>query len=96
MNQTTGADRVAVDEDLDWKIVTAVAEAKGVEPLELDERLHDVVDLDAVKQLFVGMPGQKATVEGHVTFALDGCKVVVDQGWNVAVTALPTTNVAAD
>ncbi|SFR66689.1 HalOD1 output domain-containing protein [Halogeometricum limi] len=83
-----------VDEDLDWQIVTAVADAKGVEPLELGERLHDVVDLDAVKQLFVGMPSSESMVEGHVSFTLDGCEVVVDQSWDVDV--IPQTEIAAD
>lgn len=96
MNQVKGNGGVAVDEDLDWKIVSAVAEEKGVEPMDLDERLYDVVDLDAVKDLFVGMPNRTALVEGQVTFTLAGCEVVVDQGWNVDVTAVPSPNVAAD
>ncbi|MDS0300409.1 hypothetical protein NDI76_16805 [Halogeometricum sp. S1BR25-6] len=96
MNQMGKNDGAMVDEELDWKIVSAVAEEKGVEPLELDERLYDVVDLDAVKELFVGMPNRAALVEGHVTFTLAGCEVVVDQAWNVDVTAAPSPNVAAD
>jgi hypothetical protein len=96
MNQVEGNDGAMVDTDLDWKIVSAVAEEKGVEPLELDERLYDVVDIDAVKDLFVGMPNRPALVEGRVTFTLAGCEVVVDQAWNVDVTAVPSPNVAAD
>lgn len=84
----------AANEDLDWEIVTAVADAKGVGPLELGERLHDVVDLDAVKQLFVGMPGRESPVRGHVSFTFDGCEVVVDDEWEVDV--VPRGNVAAD
>jgi hypothetical protein len=94
MNQTRSGSSETVDEDLDWQIVMAVADAKGVEPLELGERLHDVVDLDAVKNLFVGMPGEQSLVEGHVSFTFDGCEVVVDDQWDVDV--VPPSNVAAD
>lgn len=94
MTKARSGSSEALDGDLDWQIVTAVADAKGVHPLDLGERLHDVVDLDAVKQLFVGMPNEGSMVQGHVSFSFDGCEVVVDEQWQVDV--IPQSNIAAD
>lgn len=63
------------EEPVDVAIVCAVAEAKDVEPTELDERLNDVVDADAFQRLFAsGDDGLSAT------FFLDGYRVTVFDG----------------
>ncbi|QIB73923.1 hypothetical protein G3I44_06235 [Halogeometricum borinquense] len=81
-------------EDLDWRIITAVADAKGVEPLDIDDRLHDIIDVDAVKQLFVGMPDKRSMTEGRVSFTLDGCEVTINEQWDIDVNS--HSSVAAD
>lgn len=66
---------VAPDEPLDVAIVYAVAASKGVDPLGLDEQLNDVVDADALRQLFAS-GGESLTAR----FPLDGCEVTVADG----------------
>ena len=39
------------DDDLSWHIVAAVAEEHGVDPFDIDERLYDVVDVEALERL---------------------------------------------
>lgn len=81
-------------EDLDCRIVEAVADAKGVEPLELTDRLYDVVDAEAISRLFaLDTPGG-SPVRGRVTFTLDRCRVTVYDDLSVDVRT--PTEVAAD
>lgn len=68
-------------------VVCAVAEAKGVDPLDLEPRLHDVVDPDALERLFRSTRPSGSAPYGRVTFALSGCEVVVRS--NGRVTATP-------
>jgi hypothetical protein len=63
------------DEPVDVAVVCAVAEAKGVEPTELDQQLNDVVDADALQQLFVSSDDSLSA-----TFFLDGYRITVFDG----------------
>lgn len=72
------------DEPLDVAIVYALAAAKGAEPTEIEQPLHDVVDADALRQLF-----SSADETLSVTFALDGRSVTVtDGGRDVIVSSI--------
>lgn len=44
-------------------IVTRVAETRGVDPTEIDERLYDAVDAEAVWRLFRDRPESAGSVE---------------------------------
>ncbi|AGN02197.1 hypothetical protein L593_11260 [Salinarchaeum sp. Harcht-Bsk1] len=72
---------VGADEPLDVAIVYAVAATKGVGPMELEDPLNDVVDADALRQLFAsGDESLSATiyVDGHrVTVAEGGRELIV-------------------
>lgn len=72
---------VAPDEPLDVAIVYAIAATKGVDPTGLDQPLNDVVDADALRQLFAsGDESLSATVvvDGYqVTIADGGSDVIV-------------------
>lgn len=72
-------------ESIDTRIVEAVADAKGVEPLDLDERLYDVVDCDALSQLFSTSGTDVTPVRGRITFTLDSCQVTVYDDLSVDV-----------
>jgi hypothetical protein len=74
-------------ETIDYRIVEAVADAKGVEPLDLNERLYDIVDPDAIAKLFVGGARSGAPVQGEISFVLDDCVVTVAHDMTVAVEA---------
>lgn len=70
-------------------VVTAVAEAKGVDPLDLNP-LYNVVDPDALNSMFrptVGSPPSSMELQ----FSMAGCQVVVHGDGEVVVTT-QTTN----
>lgn len=70
--------------DITETVVTAVAEATGVEPLEL-EPLYTVVDPDALNRLFApSSSGRSPFVE--ICFSMAGCEVVVHCDGEVVVT----------
>lgn len=65
-------------------VITAVAEAKGVDPLELDP-LYTVVDPDALNSMFRPSVGSPPT-SLELRFSMAGCQVVVHGDGEVAVT----------
>lgn len=81
--------------EFDWQIVQAVADAKGIEPMDLEERLYDVVDPDAVYSLFSGRSGHEGPSKGEVSFTLARCEVTVDHDLSIHVRPLGDA-VAAD
>lgn len=73
-----------IENDVCDAVLTAVAEAEGVEPDELDEALSDVVDPDALRELFA--PKHDGTPrEGRVTFTYCGYDVTVEGPGEVRV-----------
>lgn len=66
-------------------IVAAVADAKGVDPLDLDQRLNDVVDPDALERLFRDAHPGEGRTSGHVAFTLADCEVTVSAVGTVTV-----------
>lgn len=69
-------------ESLSHAVVIAVAEAKGVDPLDLNERLYDCIDPDALDGLF---RSTAADTRGTVQFVMAGCHVEVSAGRRVTV-----------
>jgi len=69
-------------EQLSETIVFAVAETKGVDPLELNERLYDCINPDALDRLFAPVKGDSV---GSVVFRMAGCRVTVESGRTVVV-----------
>ncbi|GAB3679226.1 hypothetical protein GCM10028857_00230 [Salinarchaeum chitinilyticum] len=63
------------------RIVDAVAEAEGVEPVTLDPPLAEVIDPDAVERLVA----DSTASELEVRFAYRGHDVVVDDSGRVQV-----------
>ncbi|WP_290819322.1 HalOD1 output domain-containing protein [Halovivax sp.] len=58
---------------LSLRIVEAVAEREGTDPLELTEPLYDAVDPDALDALFEGLAD-----DASLTFAYHGYRITVD------------------
>lgn len=75
---------VCQDGRISETIVTAVAEAKGVDPLDL-EPLYTDIDADALNQLFRPSVGSPPT-SMEVRFPMAGCQVVVHADGEVVVT----------
>lgn len=72
--------RTTRDESVSQKVVRAVAEATDVDPLALDPRLYEVIDPDALDQLF-----DEKRSEGQVDFTMAGCQVSVRADDHVVV-----------
>lgn len=62
-------------------IVTRVAETRGIDPTDVDERLYDAVDAEAVWQLFRDRPESTGSVE----FEFAGTTVRVSATDEIAV-----------
>lgn len=66
------------------EIVEKVAEVNDVDPLELSPPLFEVVDTDALNQLFASTP-TTGRMEGEVTFSYNGNEVTVSGDGYVTV-----------
>ena len=90
MDTMTGSTSDAVQtnaggESMSETVVTAVADAKGVDPLDLDP-LYDAIDPDALDSLFSTSPGASASPT-ELRFEMGNCEVVVREGGTVTVTS---------
>lgn len=65
-------------------IVETIAEAKGVAPAELDPRLYDVIEPEALNELFQHQEDGPATV-GFVSFTFHGYTVTVHSDATVEI-----------
>ena len=72
MTRTRTESAVPETESLSHTVVYAVAELNDVDPLDLNERLYDCIDPDALDRLFSGS-GPCGTVQ----FTMAGCHVEV-------------------
>ncbi|WP_135820177.1 HalOD1 output domain-containing protein [Halostella litorea] len=73
------------------RVVESVAEAEGVDPVDLTPPLNDVVDLDALDALFAPVGGVPRAV-GRVEFRYDGYVVVVEADGSVTVEPADATS----
>jgi len=62
-------------EPISQLVIEAVADAEGLDPLDLRVPLYDVVDPDALDSLFGS--GDDGAVEGHIEFTYYGYEVTV-------------------
>ncbi len=79
---------VCRDGQLSETVISAVAEAKGVEPLDL-EPLYTAVDPDALDRLFQPAVGSPTPL--NLQFAMADCRVTVRSDSEVTVTLPATT-----
>lgn len=68
-------------ESLSTKVVTEVAEAKGISPMDIQPPLHDTIDPSALDTLFAN----KASRVGRISFNYNGCEVTVESSGEVNV-----------
>lgn len=69
-------------DNLCWEIITAIAEERNIERDAIEERLGDVIDLDALQRL-AEQSGESDAVELSVSFRVAGCFVTVTDGGQV-------------
>ncbi|MBV0923840.1 hypothetical protein KTS45_06450 [Halomicroarcula limicola] len=86
MTGTKHVHSTAPAEPLSEAVVYAVAAAKGVDPLDLDERLYDHVNPEALDELF-----REPDSERHaaLTFSMAGCRIEIENGEVVVVVTEP-------
>lgn len=82
--ETTSND---VSTPLSQRVITEVAKELDADPLEI-EPLYNVIDPDALNQLFESPARQGTRRSGQVTFTLAGCEVSVHSEGSVEVTPL--------
>lgn len=74
---------------LSFKVITAVAEREGVDPIELEppeyEALYDVINPEALDSLFAPRQNGTARATGRVEFEFCGYDVVVTSDGDVAL-----------
>ncbi|WP_121823374.1 HalOD1 output domain-containing protein [Halostella salina] len=83
---TSPVERTARDEPITEAIVWAVAEAKDVDPLDIDVPLYDSIDPDALERIL-----DSDSFEGRIGFSVAGCDVVVYDDRRVVVSEAPDT-----
>lgn len=83
MDETKHIYTPAPSEPVSQTVVTAMAEAKGVDPMDLTERLYDCIDPDALDRLFATCDRDSI---GAVVFEMAGCRVKVESCRAVVVT----------
>ena len=72
-------------DELCYKIVSAVAERRGIDVADVEERLNDVVDVDALDRLL----GRRAAgTERTVSLSLAGVELLVTADRAVLVTGV--------
>ena len=78
--------RAVLDDDrsVSTAVVEAVAEAKGVAPMELQQPLHWSVDVDALDDLFRA-DRNSAAENSRISFTYAGYEITVRDGETVVV-----------
>jgi hypothetical protein len=91
VNLPATVERSAENESLLETVVWAVAEAKDVDPMDIDVPLYDSIDPDALEQLFGEDSPQ---IDARLSFTLADCDVVV-RGDRTVVVRPPNDATAA-
>jgi hypothetical protein len=72
------------EESLSTAVVRAVADARGVDPIDLDVRLYDYVDPCALNRLFAAN-GDAPSRNCRVSFTVADCHVTLDESRKIVV-----------
>ncbi|MDS0220817.1 hypothetical protein NDI54_05550 [Haloarcula sp. S1AR25-5A] len=86
MSQAKLVYRPSPNEPLSETIVHAVADTLGVNPVDLDDRISDCIDPDALDRLFHPNRGDTPSPNGLVVFSMAGCRIEVEGNRSVLVT----------
>lgn len=84
MNGTTHADTMSDDSSPppSQRVITEIAAATDTDPLDLGP-LYDVLDPDALDQLFRRRPSGESRPAGQIIFTMAGCEVRVSSSGDV-------------
>ena len=67
------------------EIVERIADREGVDPMDLDARLHDSIDTDALEAITNGTGGRQTQANLRVAFTYHGYAVTVDGNKEVLI-----------
>jgi hypothetical protein len=70
-------------------VIEAVADFKGLDPMDLDQPLFEVIDPDALDSLIGHNGSDQEKYETTVEFTYDDCRVQVSGDGSVAVSPNP-------
>lgn len=73
----TYPEMVRPEESLSVEVIEAVAATKGVDVMALETTLYEVVDPDALEQLFEPLADGTPRTGGKLVLEIAGCEVVV-------------------
>lgn len=76
---------VRPEESLGVEVIEAVAATKGVDVMALETTLYEVVDPDALEQLFEPLADGTPRTGGKLVLEIAGCEVVVRATGDVEV-----------
>lgn len=76
---------VRPEESLSVEVIEAVAATKGVDVMALETTLYEVVDPDALEQLFEPLADGTPRTGGKLVLEIAGCEVVVRATGDVEV-----------
>lgn len=68
-------------DELSTDVITTIADHEGVDPMDLEPPLYEVVDLDALEMLF----DRDADVDGRFVFSYNGYDVTVTSDGDVRI-----------
>lgn len=88
--------RPSPSEPLSQTVVEAVADVTETDPVDLDERLYDCIDPDALDRLFEPVDAATADRDGMVVFTMAGCRVEIQSDRLVMVTPTHETDASAE
>lgn len=71
------------------EIVEQIAACEGVDPVDLDVRLYDRIDLDALEALTTGTSDQQLQANLRVEFTYHGYVVTVDGSGRIIIDEQP-------
>ena len=72
------------------KIVEQIAAREGVDPVDLDVRLYDIIDSDALEALTNGASDQQPRANLRVEFTYHGYAVTVSENQRISIDEQPS------
>lgn len=79
----TSFETAAHPSDVVYQVITSVADARNLDPIQLEPRLYDILDPDALARLFDDRPDGTARQGGRVSFDMAGCRVTIREDHSV-------------
>lgn len=71
------------------EIVERIANREGVDPMDLDARLYDSIDTDALEAITNGIANQQTQANLRVAFTYHGYAVTVDGSERITIDEQP-------